>query len=82
MGQWTQQSAHAWVYRVPDRTRPFGYALRQREDGPAGARWDALLVGSGIAKDTLLLDGVAVQEAKAAVERAAERRPWPRTGRR
>lgn len=80
MAEWTQQSAHAWVYHMPDRTRPFGYALRQRDDGPTGARWDGLLVGRGIDKETLLVEGVTLDAAKEAIERAGERRPWYHTG--
>ncbi len=80
MGEWTQQSAHAWVYHVPDRTRPFGYAVRQRHDGPSGALWDGILVGHGIDKGTLLVEAVTLEAAKAAIERAGERRPWYRPG--
>ena len=75
MGKWTQQTESAWVYHVPDRTRPYAYVLRQREDGLMGAAWDAILVGSGIDKDAVLVERVGLETAKAAVERAAERRP-------
>ena len=80
MGEWTRQTENAWVYRVPDRTRPYGYALRQCVDGPTGAAWDAILVGNGIDKDAVLVARVSLERAKAAVERAAERRPWRRAG--
>ena len=76
MGEWTQQTESAWVYRVPHRTRPYGYARRHRADGPTGAAWDAILVGRGSDKDVILVERVALEVAKAAVERAAERRPW------
>jgi len=74
MGTWERKKRYWWVYHEAGHEAPFADVLRQREDGPNGALWDALPAG-GIGL-TPLVEGVALDEAKAAVEREAGRLPF------
>ena len=74
-GEWERKTPDWWQYRLTGAARPFADVLRQRADGPDGARWDALL-GSGM---RALAEGVSLEAAKTAVEHYAadsDRKPW------
>lgn len=75
-GTWERRTPDWWAYRLAGRELPFAHVLCQRDEGPAGAWWDAILVGGGTGKDTCLAERVSLDEAKAAVEHEAGRRPW------
>jgi len=74
MGEWECKTAYWWVYRVAghEGQGPFADVLCQREDGPNGPLWDAIPT-PGMQP---LVEGVTLNEAKAAVEREAGRLPY------
>lgn len=76
MGEWERKTAYWWVYRVAGREAPFADVLCQQQDGPNGPVWDAIPV-PGMQP---LVEGVSLDEAKAAVEREAGRLPYRATG--
>lgn len=71
MDEWTQQTENAWVYRVPEYSRPYGYVLRQHEEGAPAAVWNALVIGAAVGDQQRIREHVALDEAKRAVEQHA-----------
>jgi hypothetical protein len=71
MGEWTQQTEQAWVYRQTVQRRPYGYVLRQHEDGVPEAVWNALVVGAAAGTQERIREHVSLDEAKRAVEQHA-----------
>lgn len=71
MGEWARKKPHWWQYRLDGQTQPCADVLRRRENGLNVALWDALPMG-GIGM-TPLVEGVLLEQAKAAVERHASR---------
>ncbi len=69
-GEWVRKKPFWWQYRLREgQERPYADILRQRQDGPGRALWDALPTGGiGMAP---LVEGVSLEEAKAAVEQHA-----------
>jgi len=68
-GEWVRKKPSWWQYRQDGQERPSADVLRQRQDGPGGALWDALPTG-GIGM-TPLVEGVSLEKAKAVVEQHA-----------
>ncbi len=71
-GEWVRKTSSWWQYRRDGQERPSTDVLRQRQDGLNGALWDALPTG-GIGM-TPLVEGVSLEEAKAAIEQRAAQR--------
>jgi len=72
MGEWERLGPSWWAYRRGDQERPYGYALRQRQDGPLDVVWNAIVLGWECGKDETIVEGVSLEEARAAVERHAQ----------
>jgi len=71
-GEWGRKKPFWWQYRLDGQEQPSADVLRQRQDGPGGALWDALPTGRiGM---TPLVEGVSLEEAKAVVEQHAAQR--------
>ncbi len=71
-GEWVRKKSSWWPYWRDGQERPSADVLRQREDGPNGALWDALPTG-GIGM-VPLVEGVSLEEATAVVEQHATQR--------
>ena len=72
-GTWKRKNASWWQYYLPNSAHPCADVLQRRADGPQGGFWDALLV-SGMRS---IVEGVALEDAKAATERHATRPGGP-----
>ncbi len=66
-GKWERKKPNWWQYRLAGSSRPFADVLQHREDGSSDSLWDALPTGRMIP----LVEGVSLDEARAAVERHA-----------
>jgi len=73
MGEWTYVNAANWLYYLTDvggAKRPYGYALCRRSDDLDAPLWDAVIF-RWTDLSTTILEGVSLEEAKAAIEEHA-----------
>jgi hypothetical protein len=48
-----------------------GYVVRLPQEAPSGVIWDAIIASPHVGQDQLICDGVALDEAKRAIEQHA-----------
>ncbi len=72
-GRWVRKKPYWWQYYLPDTAHPVADVLQRRAEGPQGGFWDALLVS----EMRSVVEGVSLEDAKAAIERHATRPGGP-----
>ena len=76
MGTWERKSETFWMYHLPGEALIYGYVVRRLPAVPSAMAWDALVASPRGKEDLPVRSGVSLDEAKGAIERAAdERRP-------
>jgi hypothetical protein len=79
MGEWERLAPSWWAYRLRGRERPYGYVMRQGQDGLTGvvgladALWTAIVLGWERSTDETVAERASLDEARAALEQHAAR---------
>ncbi len=72
-GRGERKSSALWTYRLVGATRPYGYVGQYKGVGRSDADWDATVTAERLDDDVTIAEGVSFDEARAALERHADR---------
>jgi len=70
-GKWECKSDTLWTYRIGNAARPYGYVVHDKDEGRSDAAWDATVMATRLDDDTIIVERVSFEEARAALEQHA-----------
>ncbi len=70
-GEWECKSGTLWTYRLAGAARPYGYVVQYKDTGRSDAAWDATVTATRLDDDTIIIERVSFDEARAALEQHA-----------
>ncbi len=76
-GEWKRRSDTLWTYRIAGAARPYGSVVQDKDTGRSEDAWDATVTATRLDDDTIIVERVSFDEAKAALEQhAAQHATW------